>query len=299
VAFSPWEYVGAGISDSTPEVSDVAVKILRPRALGRLSPRYLPLFERAANVFGADERVRALWVGGSVAREDADAHSDLDLLVSVADADFDAFAAAWREWLAAITPTVLARQIPFLPGSVYSLTPGCERLDVVVERASAVRSSRFARAVVFDRDGLDAARAAPPPPPGPDRARVETAIEEPLRYLALLPAVLGRGELLLAQEGYGHMRRRISELFLEENAPLPVTGVKHWRDKLSPEQYAVLESLPWPAATREALLAANLEVGRALLRYGRPIADKLGVPWPEALERAVRAHLERELGVTL
>ncbi|HTO08221.1 MAG TPA: nucleotidyltransferase domain-containing protein, partial [Myxococcota bacterium] len=237
-------------------MSDVNVKVSRPPGLTRLPPGYLPLFERAANVFAADPRVRALWVGGSVAREDADAWSDLDLLVAVSDGEFDAFAAAWREWLALITPTVLARQVPFVPWIIYSLTPTCERLDVVFERASAVRGSRFVRALVFDRDGLDASRPAPAPPAGPDRAKVETAIEEPLRYLALLPAVLGRGELLLSQEAWGHMRRRLSELFLEENAPLPVTGVKHWRDKLSPEQYAVLESLPWPAATREALIAA-------------------------------------------
>ena len=278
------------MSDSSPR---------RPAALEALPPGYHALFDRAAKVLAADPRVRALWVSGSLARGDADAHSDLDLVAAVADEAFDAFAAGWREWLAAITPTVIARQIPFLPGSVYSLTPTCERLDVVVERVSAARGSRLPRAVVFDRDGLDAQRRPPPPPAPPDRAKVETAIEEPLRYLALLPAVLGRGELLLAQEGYTHMRRRISEIFLEANAPLPVTGVKHWRDKLRPEQYAVLESLPWPQANREELIAANLEVGRALIRHGRPIAEKLGVTWPDALERAVRAHLARTLGVEL
>jgi hypothetical protein len=272
--------------------------ICKPEGLARLAPAYLPLFERAVNVFHADSRVRALWVGGSVARCDGDLWSDLDLLVTIADAEFDGFAAGWKEWLAAITPTVLARQIPFLPGSIYTLTPTCERLDVVCERVSAVRMSRFARAVVFDRDGLDATRPAPPPPAGPDHNKVVTAIEEPLRYLALFPAILGRGELLLSQEGYGHMRRRISELFLEANAPLPTTGVKHWRDKLTDAQYAVLESLPWPQANKEELIAANVQVARALIAHGKPIAEKLGVPWPHALEAAVRAHLERELGMT-
>ncbi|HKC52277.1 MAG TPA: nucleotidyltransferase domain-containing protein [Myxococcota bacterium] len=266
----------------------------------RLPAGYRALFEQAAKVLGRDERVRALWVSGSLARGAADAWSDLDLIASVRDADFDAVAASWREWLAAITPTVIARQIPFLPGSFYSLTPTCERLDVVLERVSAVRSSWFfARIAVFDRDGLDAQRPPARPPAPPDRAKVETAIEEPLRYLALLPAVLGRGEYLLAQEGYGHMRRRIAELFIELNAPLPATGVKHFRDKLRPEQYALLESLPWPEATREALIAANLEVGRALLRHGKIAAAQVGLTWPEALERAVRAHLVRELGVDL
>jgi Intracellular multiplication and human macrophage-killing len=269
-----------------------------PPTLSVLPAGYTALFERAARRLAEDERVRALWVSGSLARRDADAHSDLDLLAAVADADFDAFAGSWRSWLADITPTVLARPIPFLPGSFYSLTPACERLDVVLERVSRVPSSFFrSREVVFDRDGLDAQVPAPAPPAGPDRAKVETAIEEPLRYLALFPAVLGRGELLLAQEGYGHMRRRISELFLEMNAPLPTTGVKHWRDKLTDEQYAVLESLPWPAATREALIDANIAVARALVAHGKPIAEKVGLPWPAELEAAVRAHLRRELGV--
>jgi len=271
----------------------------RPPSLSALPPGYAALFDRAAAVFWADERVRALWVSGSLARADADAFSDLDFVVAVADAQLEAFAGEWRRWLATITPTVLAREIPLLRGSVYSLTPTCERMDVVVERASSVRHARNPRECVFDRDGLDAERPGPPPPPGPDPAKVATAIEEPLRYLALLPAVLGRGELLLAQEGYGHMRRRISELFLEANAPLPTTGVKHWRDKLTPAQYAVLEALPWPQATREELIAANREVFRALCTHGRPIAEKVGVRWPSELEAAVRAHLARELGIEL
>jgi hypothetical protein len=193
---------------------------------------------------------------------------------------------------------VLARPIPFMPGSFYSLTPTCERFDVVLERVSQIPRSFFrVRFLVFDRDGLDAQLPAPFPPAKPDLAKVETAIEEPLRYLAMFPAMLARGELLLGQEGYGHMRRRLSELFLEANAPLPTTGVKHWRDKLDDAQYAVLEALPWPQATREALIAANLELARALVLHGRPIAEKLGVRWPERLEAAVREHLRRELGI--
>src|SRR5262245_9784858 len=103
--------------------AEAAVKIL--------SPGYRALFERAAHVLAEEPAVRALWISGSLARGDGDAFSDLDLLLAVADADFDAFAGRWKEWLARITPTVLARAIPFLPGSCYTLTPACERLDVV------------------------------------------------------------------------------------------------------------------------------------------------------------------------
>ena len=137
--------------------------------------------------------VRALWVHGSVGRNEADASSDLDLILAVADEDFDDLWGTWSEWLARITPTVIARPLPWIPGILYALTPECLRIDVVVERVSALPTSGFGdAALVFDRDGLDAQVPAPPVPPGPDRASVETAIEEPLRYLALLPALLDR-----------------------------------------------------------------------------------------------------------
>jgi predicted nucleotidyltransferase len=271
----------------------------RPASLAALPPGYHALFDRAAQVLWADTRVRALWVSGSLARADADAFSDLDLVVAVEDAGFDEFAADWRSWLAAITPTVIAREIPFLRGSVYSLTPTCERLDVVVERASAVKNAFLPRAVVFDRDDLDAQRPRPLPPAGPDPQKVAFAIEEPFRYLAMFPVLLGRNDFLLGQEAWGHLRRRLSEVFLAANAPLPATGVKHWRDKLTPAQYAVLESLAWPEATREALVDAHVAILRAFVAHAKPIAERLGVTWPHALEDAVRAQWRRELGVEL
>ena len=196
---------------------------------------------------------------------------------------------------------MLARAIPWIPGIVYALTPTCERLDLVMERVSAVPTSGFGRrALVFDRDGLDGQVPAPPTPPGPDRAKVETAIEEPLRYLALLPALLDRGAFLLIQEGYGHIRRRLVELYLEANAP--AAGGRP-------------EARPLPAHRR-----AVRRAGGAAVAGGRPGgADRrppghrqpsppdrpsrsptqVGQPWPQPLEDAVRAHLRRELGIDL
>ncbi|HEY8061014.1 MAG TPA: nucleotidyltransferase domain-containing protein [Acidimicrobiales bacterium] len=258
------------------------------------------IVDRAVEVLVADERVRALWVHGSVGRGEADASSDLDLILAVADDAFDEVWAAWPEWLAAITPTVLARPLPWIPGILYALTPECLRIDVVVERIGNLPSSGFGRrALVFDRDGLDALVPPPPTPPGPDRTAVETAIEEPLRYLSLLPAVLDRQAYLLSQEGYAHIRRRLVELFQQANAPQATVGMKHGRYQVTDEQYAVLEALPWPQATREELIAAHRAIGSCLLEIAPPIAALVDLPWPQALEDAVRAHLRRELGIDL
>lgn len=90
----------------------------RPAALAALPGSYGPLFDRAAAVFEADERVRAMWLHGALARGQADAASDMDISVAIAD---DGFAASWRDWLAAITPALTAR--PIAAGSFYALTP--------------------------------------------------------------------------------------------------------------------------------------------------------------------------------
>ena len=74
--------------------------VKRPDILQVLEPGYDALFDHAVEVFTADERVRALWLSGSLGRGDADAMSDLDLIVAVADDALPDFAAQWPDWLA-------------------------------------------------------------------------------------------------------------------------------------------------------------------------------------------------------
>ena len=151
----------------------------RPAIVDRLEPGYGRLLDRAVEVLDADDRIRAIWLSGSLARGTADSVSDLDLLLAVDDGRFDEFAREWKEWLADITPTVIARALPFLPGSVYCVTPDRLRLDVVSERVSALANSMFrTRAAVLDKDGLDALIPPVLAGAGPSAERVAQLIEE-------------------------------------------------------------------------------------------------------------------------
>ena len=88
----------------------------RSAALAALPESYGLLFDRAAAVFEADERVRAMWLHGALARGKADAASHMDISVAIADDGFDGFAATWRDWLAAITrrsPRARSRRAAF------------------------------------------------------------------------------------------------------------------------------------------------------------------------------------------
>jgi hypothetical protein len=88
-----------------------------PGPLAALVPSYRPIFDRLLAVCEGDQRIRAFWLSGSLAKGTADAGSDLDCILAVRDGDFDEFAASWREWLATVTPTLIARELPFAPGS--------------------------------------------------------------------------------------------------------------------------------------------------------------------------------------
>lgn len=261
-------------------------------ALAALPASYRPLFARAREVAEGDPRVRALWLGGSLARGDADAASDLDLLVAVSDEAVDAFARGWREWLAKITPALIARAQPFLPGSFYSVTPTGERLDLVVEPVARLASSPFRmRAVVFDRDGLSARIPAPPPPAGPSRERIAYLIEEFFRDVGMLYVSVVRRDLLLGNEGIHLVRGLLYQLFCEANAPLPPSGVKRWSAKLTLAQRARLERLPTGASEWDGLLAAHHRVAREFVASAREIAAANGVAWPAELEAATWRQL--------
>ena len=154
----------------------------QPTVLELLSTAYRRLFDRAMEVFARKDPVRAVWLSGSLASDRADEASDLDFRLAVSDSDFEGFAADWRSWLAEITPTLIARDIPGAPGSFYCLTPTCERMDVYCEKVSVLKETPFReRAVLLDKDGLDAEWPREQVYRQPNRERIAYLIEEALR----------------------------------------------------------------------------------------------------------------------
>lgn len=265
-------------------------------ALAPLPAGYRALFDRLVAAVEHDERIRGVWLSGSVARGEADAGSDLDVLLAVRDDDLSGFADGWQDWLAALTPTLIAKPLTFAPGSFYSLTTTHERLDVVVEPVSRVTSDTpyRTRLVVLDRDGLDARVPVRQPEAGPDPERMTALVEEFFRLVAVsTPAVLVRGDHLLGVEGVRAQHRMLYDLCVEGNRPLPTTGVKQWSAKLSAEQREALEGLlPGPTADRASFVAEMSTMVAAWRRVGREVLDRHGVTWPEELDRAVVDRFE-------
>ncbi|MEQ4205650.1 nucleotidyltransferase domain-containing protein [Actinopolymorpha sp. B17G11] len=268
-----------------------------PAALEPLPVGYRALFSRLLAVVREDERFRAFWLSGSLARGVADAGSDLDVIIAVRDDDFEAYAESWRDWLATITPVLLARQIPDMPGSFYSLTTDCLRLDVVVEPVSRLATTPFRRrVVVVDHDGLDAQVPPPVDRAGPDLERMAFLVEEFYRTMANFPpAVVAREDWLLGIMGVQSHRQMLYELFVQANQPLPPMGVKQWSSKLTPEQRSVLEDLPPLDVVPGVLIEAMRATADAWQTAGRATLEAAGVAWPAELAAATRAYFDAEI----
>jgi hypothetical protein len=229
-----------------------------------------------------------MWLGGSLARGEEDQSSDLDVFVVVTDESFDEFASGWRTWLDTITPTLIARQLPFARGSLYSVTPGMERLDIVSEPVSALSNTfHRVRRLVFDKDGVNELIPAPIVGAGPSTFVIAEYIDEFFRDYAMFHAVVDREDWLLGLEAIHTIRTLLYRLFVESNAPLPLSGVKRWSSKLTHEQRTLLESLPAARANREAGFEVHEAVSLAFRNSAMLIAEQLGVVWPSELERHV------------
>lgn len=269
----------------------------RPTELEVLPVGYHALFDRARRRFERDERVRGVWLGGSLGRGTADAASDLDLVLAVLDDAFEEFAGSWRTWLADITPTVLAEELPYARGIIYSVTPDFERLDLVIEPVSALPTTLFrSRVPVIDKDRLSEALPAAETGAGPSREAVAGLITEYFRISAV-ETILVRDDWLLAREHLHVVGSLIYRLFVEANAPLPPMGVKQWSARLTAAQQDALRSLPTAAVNIDELREAQLAMASVFLPNAEAMARRLGVEWPTELEAAAAAHLRAHLAI--
>ncbi|HUR48034.1 MAG TPA: nucleotidyltransferase domain-containing protein [Acidimicrobiales bacterium] len=247
-------------------------------------------------MLGADDRVRGMWLSGSLARGNADRASDLDLVIAVADDHREQFGSEWREWLADITDTVLAGELVFLKGSFWSVTANWERFDVVVEAVSEIPTTRFpVRTLVFDRDDLST-RLPPPKSRGPLPGEVSRLVTEWFRVTAMAECILWRSDWRLAAEHLNVLTNLLLELYVEGNQPVPPMGVKKRSDQLTAEQRVTLEELPRSARSAEEFVSAHLAFSSAFLGAARPLAELVGAEWPGRVEHAAARHLTEVLG---
>lgn len=254
------------------------------------------LLERLTAALAADPRVRAAWLGGSLGQDAGDAWSDLDIVVLVEEPDRAACIADYRADHPGLPPLVLSHVVY---GRVLAaITPDWERFDLSFLTAAELPSQD---ASVLKLLLGDPGQTPPPRAQGPSALQpLGPLVTEFLRVLGLAPVAVGRGEWLTMQQGVELLRHMLIDLMLLENQVPPGSrGAKRLNAFLTDDQRAWLEALPPPLAERQALIAANATLARQFLTRAKPLAAKLGTPWPTAFEDATRRHLKATLALEI
>lgn len=261
-----------------------------------MSQGYQELLDRSVEVFVADGRVVALFVVGSVGRGQADASSDLDLLVSTADDDAQRnLIEDWPTWATSITPWVYGRCIR---EKVVSLvTPGWQRLDISVVPAAQTRRMLSGPATcLFDRIGVE-----PPSPPTAetlDAGALTARVENFIRALGLLVTDLERQEFTVLTWASEFMIQELVDLMFLTAGRARRTVKRIYVD-LPRADRDVLQAIPRPLPTRDGILASHLATAAEYLPRARALVAASGGQWPEAFERATEAYLRKHLGIGL
>lgn len=253
-----------------------------------------PLIDHLTTFLSADERVLGAWLSGSLGKDEGDEWSDIDLIVLVDDGRCGELVSAYEKRFAG--ETVYAR--PQFGRLLNAITPDWQRFDLFfVERKDLARFNPTDVTLLFAKTDDRPSGGAPPAEP----SKLEATILEFIRVLGLAPVALGRGEYVLALEGAGLMRRMLVDLMMDENGVTQAQrgGALKLNRFLTAEQRAELEALPPMSATRESANATNVALARAFLPRAKRLAHERGLAWPQAYEDAMRAWLDRALGLQL
>lgn len=246
----------------------------------------------------AEPRVDAAWLAGSFGRGVADRYSDLDLHLLLASGG-DSLRRELQAWLGSLRPLVLYKLL-FDDRMANVLTADGVRLDVWFHDEPTGRDPAKTR-LLFDRSGRMASQP-PPQPSGSDEYPVATAatlrgeIEEFWRCIALLPAVIGRQEWLVAWRGLAVEFDLVLGILLRGNNIVREAGVKRLNAFLPPHLRHELEAaLPVPGLSGASLVTAHLALAGLVRRHGPQLAERWDFRYPSALEEAVLAYVEKEL----
>jgi hypothetical protein len=229
------------------------------------------LVERVRGDLLTDDRVRGLWLTGSLGSGTDDSFSDVDMFVLVRDHDLPGFLDGWPQLADRYRP-LLARRLG--PAPVFNhVLEGWLRWDVVVGGpADLANMDRSQVTEVFNHDGLT---PSSPSHRGADPDVVREMTEEFLRVLGLLRQML---TTLLRYRAEGDR----------------LSGALHLSRVLPPGEVAALAALPPVYAERGSVVRLHLACAGMFLPVAREL---LGEAYPFELEAACWAHLRAHLPV--
>lgn len=259
--------------------------------------------ERAAHTLGADDRIAAVWLTGSLAAGTADAQSDVDLRAAVRAADFASVGQWWQEMIDRLAATVWKRRWPGPPDEAIlgAITTDYLRFDLVLQSAADTtpRTLEAAR-VLFDRDGTAERIILTAPSRHDPLAHLSYVVEEFIRLVGMLPIVVARDDVPIGMEGQlGAHSLLISLLLMENGIDRMSTGKRHVAALLNDEQRSVLASVPPLLPAMDSIIQGRIAYALLFLPRARRLMEAHSMDYPEQFEAATRQHVAETLNISL
>ena len=255
-------------------------------------------------IAGVLERLPGLggaFLGGSHGRDEADAYSDVDVYVVLAEADdIPDLLPRLEQSVDEIGPILFSKVLPNAR-TINCITMDWLRFDLTaVSRIELAFVAGGAVKPLFDRLGLaEALDTTPATAPEPTADAILEVVNEFIRILGLSQVVRGRDDLVVAQTGTNLLRDLLIRAMAMENAPQPRRGVLALQRDLSPDQVAVLLDLPPPGATWPTIFARTRAIAEQFFPRARALAERLDAPYPQTFERVTRKLLKDRIGLAL
>lgn len=255
---------------------------------------YAALLLAIAERCAADPRIRALVVSGSVARNDADRHSDLDLTLVVTEGRRAEVAADAVPLLQDCCEIVDLRWVG--PRIVSAVTSQWLRVDLILAEAAGDRCTLLGdHVVVFDTLGVEFGSATTV---RLDPSGLTAQISRFMRSVGLVVRDLHRGDFRLCCFAVEFLVDELVTLMYQSQG-LARGGKKGAYEHLPGIEVDLLQSLPVAFPERQSIIDAHLAVAEAYVLRARKLAATSGAEWPSAMEEATRRFLMTELGVDL
>ena len=265
--------------------------------------KLIAFVKQAALILRKDERLRILWLTGSLAKGTADAQSDVDLRVAVRAADFATIDRWWQDLLNQVAPLVWKHRWPGPPDEAIlgAITTDYTRFDVVIQSIHDTRPRTLEAAqLLFDKDGEAEHCLLTAPSSHDPYAHLSVLVEEFIRLLGMLPIVVEREDVPIGMEGQFALHSMlISLLLLENGIDRMSSGKRHVAAHLNDEQRDILAQVPSLAPTMTSVIEGRIAYGRLFLPRARRLMEIHGQIYPEAFEAATVRHLWETLGVKL
>lgn len=258
--------------------------------------------ERISTVLSDQPTIRALWLGGSLARGEGDRFSDIDLVALVGEETVADAVSTIEKVLAAEFALVLVRNRGDQHHRLLNfVTADWQRFDINVFSGSGIeRSGLRGLRPIFDKDGLDL-----PVGHGEPAKREVTAeqvyfvVSEFIRVLGLLPVVIHREDLVGAVSGSALLREHLVTLLQYEQKGQTMTGALNDTRSLTPAAASAVLGLPVLSAEKSAIIEFNRSCWNIFIEHAPTISEQYDVEWPAGLVEAVRSRISRDLNVQL